>query len=452
MHPTPRRIHHHVIQPAALAILAVLGGFIIASLGPRHPASAVTLLCLLVLFVHRFLRDRHRRRLDALHFQSRLAVAEEAARRDAAALHDLRHALDASHAALLIIDPRGRVAFATAACSDFLGIPKADIQGRPVDSIFTHAAILQAHRSAVGGTPADTRVRHAAGAGPARTFLVQALPIPSDDARPDTPEPGRDAVILISDVSDQALTSQWRSDFVTAAGHELRTPLASIRAAFETLADGAWEDQAMRTRLCDITRSNIERLESLLRDLLDLSRLDSGRLRIHADTIDVRRVVTSIADDFGPLARARGVDLRAETDAAPPSLRTDRRLFELILRNLVDNATKFAFQGTVVRILCSSLEPARGLRLRVVDQGVGIPLEHQPRIFERFYQADPARTGADNARRTASRGTGLGLAIARESANLLGGDISVHSVWKQGTTMTVDLPDLPDSHPHDSTS
>ncbi len=447
MHPQPRRIYFHVIQPVALTTVAVLAGIIIASLGPLHPASAVTLACLLILLVHRLLRERAERTRHQGRHQSRLESADAATRRASAELEDLRHVLDASEAALLAIDPRGRVSFATPACTDFLGKPHEQLAGRPVESIFTHAAILEAHRAAVGGAAAETRVRHVATTGPSRTFLIRALPVPSLHLHPDAPETSRGTLILIRDVSDQALTSQWRSDFVTAAGHELRTPLASIRAAFDTLADGAWEDQAMRDRLSEITRSNIERLESLLRDLLDLSRLDSGRARIHADTLDIRRLVSSIAEDFGPLARARGVDLRAEVDAAPSSLRTDRRLLELIIRNLVDNATKFAFKGTVVRILCSTRSPAGGMLLRVIDQGVGIPLEHQSRIFERFYQADSARTGADTGERTASRGTGLGLAIARESAHLLGGDITVQSVWKQGTTMTVELPDLPEPDP-----
>ncbi|MEI7657953.1 MAG: ATP-binding protein [Phycisphaerae bacterium] len=449
MPSTPRRLYSHVIQPVALAILAVLGGIIVASLGPLHPASAATLACLLILLMHRLLREREERADTRADFDARLADATDATRLAAATLHDLRAVIEASEAALLVVDPRGRVSFATPACSDLLGKPHDELPGRPVDAIFTHAAILEAHRTAVGGTPAETRVRHASGSGPSRTFLVRALPVPSLHVDPGTAETSRGTLILIRDVSDQALTSQWRSDFVTAAGHELRTPLASIRAAFDTLADGAWEESAMRDRLSEITRSNIERLESLLRDLLDLSRLDSGRLQIDAATLDVRRLIASMADDFGPLARARGVDLRAEVDAAPASLRTDRRLLELIVRNLVDNATKFAFKGTVVRIVCSTLAPAGGIRLRVIDQGIGIPLEHQPRIFERFYQADPARAGTPTGERTASRGTGLGLAIARESAHALGGDITVQSVWKQGTTMTVELPDL--THPdHDA--
>lgn len=448
----PRRLHAHVIQPVALAILAVLGGIIVATLGPRHPASGITLGCLVILFIHHLRRDARERAATHAELDGRVAAADEAARRTAAQLEDLRHVLDASEAALVVVDPRGRVSFATPTCSEFLGKPVDELPGRAVDAVFTHAAIIEAHRAAVGGKAAETQVRHAVGTGPARTFAIRALPVPSLHLDPSTTATSRGTLVLIRDVNDQALTSKWRSDFVTAAGHELRTPLASIRAAFDTLADGAWEDTAMRTRLSDITRSNIERLESLLRDLLDLSRLDSGRLRIHADPLDIRRLVSSIAEDFGPLARARGVDLRAEIDAAPASLCTDRRLFELILRNLVDNATKFAFKGTVVRVVCSTLSPAGGLRLRVVDQGIGIPLEHQSRIFERFYQADPARKGADAAERTASRGTGLGLAIARESANLLGGDITVQSVWKQGTTMTVELPDLQDTPASDPES
>jgi two-component system phosphate regulon sensor histidine kinase PhoR len=126
------------------------------------------------------------------------------------------------------------------------------------------------------------------------------------------------------------------------------------------------------------------------------------------------------------------------------ALHTDRKLLMLILRNLVDNATKFANEHTSVRVIAQVLPPAgntlrgppRGtLRIKVVDTGLGIPIEHQQRIFERFYQVESSRTGL-----TARRGTGLGLAIVKHAVKDLGGTIKIESVWKQGTTMSVEVP------------
>jgi two-component system phosphate regulon sensor histidine kinase PhoR len=243
---------------------------------------------------------------------------------------------------------------------------------------------------------------------------------------------------------------QLKTDFVANASHELRTPIAAIRGAVETLGIAA-DDRAMSDRLRRMIADHVARLEAMISDLLDLSRLESPELRVRAEPADAHALCAQMRELFAPALDAR--TLRLEADLAPElaHLVCDPTLLELILRNLVENACKFAREGTAVRIVGRAAEvtPApdtpwqpsadaagrAGLRLQVIDEGQGIPLRDQARIFERFYQVDPSRDGSKQR-----RGTGLGLAIVKHAVRRMGGRVGVQSVWQQGTTMTVELP------------
>jgi signal transduction histidine kinase len=230
-----------------------------------------------------------------------------------------------------------------------------------------------------------------------------------------------------------------KTDFVANASHELRTPIASLRIAVDTLAAIGDEDPAMRERLLGVVASSTARLEEMVRDLLDLSRLEGADQRPAVLPVDFGALGAELADMYKEACAARRLELRVELD--PPALdgfESDRALLLLVLSNLVDNATKFAFEGTAVRVV-GTLLPEKGgrraARLEVIDRGIGIPLDQQQRVFERYYQVESARTG------TARRGTGLGLAIVKHALKQLGGTVRVESVWQEGTRMTVEVPE-----------
>jgi two-component system phosphate regulon sensor histidine kinase PhoR len=191
----------------------------------------------------------------------------------------------------------------------------------------------------------------------------------------------------------------------------------------------------MRSRLLGVIGANVSRLEDLTRDLLDLSRIEDETPSRERAEVVLSSLIETLRTEFEPRLRERRLDLVARIAPGAGTLRSDRRLLLLILSNLVENAVKFAREGTSV-IIASDLLDGAGVRVRVSDQGVGIPLEQQPRIFERFYQVDASRD--EHAPR---RGTGLGLAIVKHAVRALGGAIRVESVWQQGTTIIVDLPD-----------
>jgi two-component system, OmpR family, phosphate regulon sensor histidine kinase PhoR len=284
------------------------------------------------------------------------------------------------------------------------------------------------------------------GAGAGRTWQVAAAPLVGWPAEQDTgalherragAAPPAPVLMTFRDVTEVTRMLAVRTDFVANASHELRTPIAAIRMALETLETEGDEGGELRARLLSIIASQVARLEELARDLLDLSRLES-EAEVRTEPLALADVAASLRTAFEGVLRERRLTLEFEISEGAAVLRTDRRLLELIVSNLIDNAAKFAFEGTPVRVVADR-GPA-GVRVRVIDRGQGIPLADQPRIFERFYQVDPARAGGGDRSAPARRGSGLGLAIVKHAVRRLGGSVNVSSVWQQGTTMTVELP------------
>lgn len=360
---------------------------------------------------------QERRRAELAERLDRLA-ADLARERDYAAAFD---------EPLLAISPEGVVMACNSAAEQLLGFRRERVVGRPVDEAFTLGEVLAVYERARRGEHAREQVRVARPEG-ARYWEVSAAPVEG------RAEVHSGVLLWLRDITEEAITLQVKTDFVANASHELRTPIAAARMAMETLDSLGPEDGAMRERLMGILTSNIARLEEMARDLLDLSKLESADAPPERQTIDTAELVEELRRAWEPACAARKLTL--SFDFAVPRLESDRGLLLLILGNLIDNAAKFAFEGTAVRVTARPLAngKAGGVRLEVIDKGVGIPLEHQQRIFERYYQVDGARTMQTR------RGSGLGLSIVKHAVRRLGGTIRVQSVWQQGTTMTVEVP------------
>lgn len=341
--------------------------------------------------------------------------------------------LDGIDGAVVTTDERAVVFSASRLAASLLQRTRTELIGTSVEELFTQEEILTLHREAAEGRAGRIRVRMPrigpgapTTAGPARVVEVAASPLGLDGA------PRRGVVLTLHDVTEFAHAAQLKTDFVANASHELRTPLAAIRAAAETLTEH--DDPEIRAKLLRMIAGNVGRLEDLTRDLLDLSRLESPEERIELRTVRPSEVQATLAPIFESACAERGITLRFEIDPALEQVQTDPRLLTLILTNLVENSLKFAYENTAVRVAFERAGEDRW-RIRVIDEGVGIPLEAQARIFERFYQVDASRAGP--VRR---RGTGLGLAIVKHAVRALGGMVGVESVWRQGTTMTVEFP------------
>ncbi len=323
---------------------------------------------------------------------------------------------------VIAIGPDGLVVHANMRASRILGLTRP-LTGRYVEEVVTKAELLDRISRGRRGEQWRGSIRLPS-AGGVKVCDVSIVPL-SDD-RPAS------VVATLRDITELDGALKLKTDFVANASHELRTPIAAIKGAAETLSI-AQGDEAMRTKLVGMIESHVLRLEEMINDLLDLSRLESEAMRLELKPVSLGLLSEQMSELLADLCAKRNVTLDFDLDPACETIHTDKRLLVLITKNLIENAAKFTAEGTNVCIEARPGEAEGSCVIRVTDRGPGIPLAQQQRIFERFYQVDPARTGAQ-------RGTGLGLAIVKHAARLLNGTVDVESVWQQGTTMIVTLP------------
>ncbi len=216
-----------------------------------------------------------------------------------------------------------------------------------------------------------------------------------------------------------------RKEFVANASHELRTPLFSLAGFLELMADEDLDDET-RAGFLATTREQVDRLTKLSADLLDLSRIDAGRLRVEQEEVVLADAARALVDELTPLAEATGHRLVLETDPDAWALADEERVLQ-IARALAGNALTHTPAGTEIRITSAQVDGRA--ELAVSDDGPGIPREHAERIFDRFYRVEGPHAS----------GSGLGLAIARELAERMGGTVELTSVSGR-TTFTLSLP------------
>lgn len=256
-----------------------------------------------------------------------------------------------------------------------------------------------------------------------RYLSITAAPMPG------TTNVARRVVLVIHDVSDIRRTEKTRKEFVANVSHELRTPLASIKAAVGTLDDGALNDKEAARVFLKRIDSEVDRMNLLVSDLLDLSRLESGQVAPKREPVDLSHLVAETIERLRTRAETKGVRLKADVSESLPVVQADRNMIAQVLSNLLDNALKFTDRGGSVNV--DAATPGSRVVVSVSDTGSGIAAEHLPRIFERFYKVDRARTKG---------GTGLGLAIAKHVVIAHGGEIWVDSIEGQGSTFYFSLP------------
>ncbi len=224
-----------------------------------------------------------------------------------------------------------------------------------------------------------------------------------------------------------------RKDFVINVSHELRTPLASIQGYTETLLDGAIDDPAHNVKFLGIIRQNAERLARLTADLLALSRIELGRQKFQFGSYYVNRLLEENTDSMRPLADKKRVRILLEIAEAKAEVFCDSEAVHQMLSNLLDNALKYTAEGGEITVGAQALAGDQMVRFFVRDTGIGIPEGELPRLFERFYRVDKARSRELG-------GTGLGLAIVKHLAKSQGGEVGVESIVNKGSTFWFTLP------------
>lgn len=251
---------------------------------------------------------------------------------------------------------------------------------------------------------------------------------------------GRWALFVLHDVTRQKRLEHMRKEFVANVSHELRTPLAVIKGYIETLVDGHAEMELEdRTRFLATVQRHTERLNSLLDDLLTLSRLESSNSGLERESVELRAMILAVVDDYRSRPNTSEHTLKTRLDSRIDRVTVDPLKLTQVLNNLIDNALKYTPANSNIRIeadLCASEQGEDGVEIRVADDGPGIPEVDLPHIFERFYRVEKGRSRERG-------GTGLGLSIVKHIATLHGGRVQVDSTLGKGTTFRIWIPSRP---------
>jgi len=313
---------------------------------------------------------------------------------------------------------------------------RADLLGQPLLEVVRHAELKELlDRARTTRTTCSGEVE--LGGLKPRRLLVRGTAftqLRGRDSAGREQENTRGLLAVFFDVTDIRRLESLRRDFVANVSHELRTPVTAVLSAAETLEMALGRDPEQAKRFLAIIERNAARLQRLIEDLLDLSRIESRELRLRPERFPFEPFATHLLGMFKERADKRRIAYRLVA-AKGLEVEVDRRALEQVLTNLVDNAVKYCPEGSSVVLRAERTEgPVPGVRLRVEDDGGGIEEKHLPRLFERFYRVDAGRSREMG-------GTGLGLSIVKHLVEAMGGTIDVVSALGKGTTFDVKLPD-----------
>jgi two-component system phosphate regulon sensor histidine kinase PhoR len=305
------------------------------------------------------------------------------------------------------------------AAQDMLDVDEEAAHGRPFVQVSRDYELSLVLRHALAGkkNPSAT-VTHGLEQS---TLLITARVVDEGDERL--------GLVVLRDVSEVRRLEMVRREFVANVSHELRTPLTSIRALVETLEAGAIEEQEIAMDFLGRIIGEVDRLNSLVEDLLDFARLEAGRAPLNLEMTDVGEAVRYGAERLRPQIERAHLTMQVDVDEGLPEAEIDIKRIEQVVINLIHNAIKFTPANG--QILVHVFHQKNHIEVAVRDTGVGISPEEQTRLFERFYKSDKARR---------SEGTGLGLAIAKNIVQLHGGKLFVESTPGEGATFTFTLP------------
>jgi len=341
---------------------------------------------------------------------------------------------------LVVLDAHQRVLSANAAAARLLGFDSTAARGR----LFQEISRIPEVNTMLDASYKDGQRRHGLLEPPTAPGSIVDAAI---ETLRDESKQAIGALLLIADVTSEQRLERMRSDFVANVSHELRTPITNIKGYIETIQQIGLDDPGQVNRFLEIVERNASRLGALVEDLLSISFLEStnSKERVTMASTPMNALIDWVDAELGPAAEARGVKLTRDIES-DLQLHANALLIEQAIGNLVSNAIRYAPRGSAIEISARTSEaPAntfnntanpsatRMALITVTDQGPGIPEKHLPRLFERFYRVDSARSREDG-------GTGLGLAIVKHIAIVHGGNVIAESVIGHGSKFSLIIP------------
>jgi len=335
-------------------------------------------------------------------------------------------AIDSLYDPVIVTDGEGRVTRLNPAAEEIFGSEKENT-GKHVGEVARDARIasavaeaLESQRPVAG--EGMSSVLPLAVDGSERAFRLRTTPMRDNRNRL------LGAVTILEDITHLREIDRLKSEFIATASHELRTPLTSVQMGVHLLLEGALGELTdNQTEVLQACRQDCERLDKLMRDLLDLSKIEAGESQPQLAPVRARELIATVAEELRPQVEAKSLELRLDAPLDLPRVMVDRLQVERVISNLIINALRHTKQG---EIKISAEQRDSHIAISVCDTGSGIPTEYLPHIFDKFVQVPDAPTG----------GAGLGLTISKSIVEAHGGQISVQSQVGRGTTFTFTLP------------
>ena len=334
---------------------------------------------------------------------------------------EVRAVLAALTDGLLVVDSSQHILICNPAFEQLYGQSRI-ATGTALLDIIRDSDVIEPIRAALD--QAQARVAEVTAPDRKRQLQLTAVPIMQNGE-------ASGAVAVFHDISRLKQADEIRRDFVANVSHELRTPLSIFHGNLETLLEPGDLDENETRHIYEVMKRHSDRLNLLVNDLLSLARLESKDANLQLAEIKLRDFLEDVTGDWAKRLAGKNLRLEFEVPDNFPTLRVDERRLEEVVHNLLDNAVKYSHQNG--RILIQAGAPDQEVVLSVRDEGVGIAANDLPRIFERFYRADRARSRELG-------GTGLGLSIVKHIAQLHGGRVEAESTLGRGTTIRVILP------------
>lgn len=325
---------------------------------------------------------------------------------------------------LVAVDKEGRILKANRAAESLFMLQEANLLGQTFGSLL-HNTDLHDTITNVLRTGIESLAEYSVFPNSENIYRINIVPIKGEK------EDTEGALAVFHDITDARKFDRMRSEFVANVSHELRTPLTSIKGFVETLLDGALEDKLLCRRFLSIIDSETDRLTRLIDDLLTLSAMETKEIKVNLQNVNLVESVKNVFNILGPQAEEKKLRMELIYSPGVTWVKADQDLVGQVLINLIDNAIKYS--SNEGRIVVRIIRKNGKTMVQISDTGIGIAQESLPRLFERFYRVDRARSRVLG-------GTGLGLAIVKHIVELHGGEVFVNSQEGVGSTFTFCLP------------